>query len=149
MWNLLVSEDNGKATVRFAVTAHAMSGDRDRCIREGMNEVGFDSEALLKRLMGDRQLASIIIKGFLEDFPSQLDQLRKRLVEADILGARIQAHTLKGSAATVSACSLRAIAAEMERVAEAGELDQFGTLLPRAAEEFEQLKSTLEHAGWL
>jgi hypothetical protein len=28
-------------------------------------------------------------------------------------------------------------------------LDQFGKLLPRAVEEFERLKSTLEHAGWL
>jgi len=30
-----------------------------------------------------------------------------------------------------------------------GELDRFGALLPRVAEEFERLKSTLEKAGWL
>jgi CheY-like chemotaxis protein len=130
--------------------APASSGDRERSIREGMNEVAiFDSEALLKRLMGDRPLARIVIAGFLEDFPSQLKQLRKRLAEADAPGARMQAHTLKGSAATVAAGSLCAIAVEMERLAEAGELDQFGKLLPRAVEQFERLKSALEHAGWL
>jgi CheY-like chemotaxis protein/HPt (histidine-containing phosphotransfer) domain-containing protein len=173
----------------IAVTAHAMSGDRDRCLREGMNDflskpvdlqrlaevlakwlrgpdsqgaartaeeaaseqavAVFDSEAFLKRLMGDRRLAGIIIKGFLDNLPSQLNNLRKRLAEEDGPGARSQAHALKGSAATVSAGSLRAIALEMEGAAGAGELDHFGELLPRAVEEFERLKSTLEHAGWL
>ena len=109
----------------------------------------FDAEALLKRLRGDRQLAGVVIKGFFEDFPSQLNILRKRLVEADGPGARMQAHALKGSAATVSAGGLSAVALEMERAAGAGELEHFGELLPRTVEEFERLKSTLEHAGWL
>ena len=127
-----------------------MPGERNGCIREAMNQgATFDSESLLKRLMGDRQLARIIIAGFLEDFPSQLNQLRERLVEADTLGACMHAHTLKGSAATISAYSLSSIGAEMERVAKAGELDQFGKLLLQAVEEFERLKNTLKHAGWL
>jgi HPt (histidine-containing phosphotransfer) domain-containing protein len=109
----------------------------------------FDSEAFLERLMGNRQLAGTIIKGFLGGVPSQLNNLRKRFDEADETGARLQAHTLKGSAATVSAGGLRAIGQEMERAAAAGQLEHFGTLLPRAAEEFERLKSTLEKAGWL
>jgi hypothetical protein len=37
----------------------------------------------------------------------------------------------------------------MERAAGAGELEHFGELLPRTAEEFERLKTTLERAGWL
>jgi hypothetical protein len=37
----------------------------------------------------------------------------------------------------------------MERAAASGQLDRCGELLPRAAEEFERLKSTLERAGWL
>jgi signal transduction histidine kinase/DNA-binding NarL/FixJ family response regulator len=185
----------------IAVTAHAMTGDRDRCIREGMNDflskpvdlrclaemlakwlpeahppdasqstapahppgaaqstapaplepatAVFDPDALLRRLMGDRHLAGIIVKGFLKDFPSQWNTLRMRLAEADGPGARLQAHALKGSAATVSAGSLRAIAGEMERLAGAGGLDRFGELLPSVAEEFERFKSSLKQAGWL
>lgn len=109
----------------------------------------FDSEAFLVRILGDRQLAGTILKGFLEDCPALLNNLRKRFVEADTPGARLQAHTLKGAAATVSASSLSAVAREMERAASAGELKHFGELLPRAAAEFEQFKSTIEHAGWL
>ena len=173
----------------IALTANAMSGDRDRCIRAGMNDflskpvemaqladvlakwthgsdppvaaptaeptaseeavAVFDSEALLNRLMGDRQVAGRIVKGFLEEVPSQLDELRKRLVEADAPGARLLAHALKGSAATVSAVSLHAIALQLERAADAGRLDRFGELLFRAAQEFERLKGALVQAGWL
>jgi CheY-like chemotaxis protein/HPt (histidine-containing phosphotransfer) domain-containing protein len=109
----------------------------------------FDSGAFLKRLMGDRQLAALIVKGFLEGFPPQLNILRTRLAEADGPGARLQAHALKGSAATVSALGLRAVAQEMERAAGAGELDRCGALLPRVLEEFERYRSSLEQAGWL
>jgi len=184
----LIRESRNPYIPIIALTASAMSGDREKCIREGMDgylskpvdlqqlaevlakwcprsdvrdmvEIPeqsvseqaaaiFDSEEFLKRVMGDRELAGVIIKAFLRDFPSQLNNLRLRVDEADEPGARLQAHTLKGSAATVSAGSLRAIALDMER-AGTGELDHVSELLPRAVEEFEVFKSTLEHAGWL
>jgi HPt (histidine-containing phosphotransfer) domain-containing protein len=61
----------------------------------------------------------------------------------------LQAHALKGSAATVSANSLSAVARDMERAATAGELDHCSELLPRTAEEFERFKTSLGHTGWL
>ena len=91
----------------------------------------------------------MVVKGFLEDFPSQLNTLQKRLAEADGPGACLHAHALKGSAATISAPGLHAVALEMERAAGAGRLDRFGEILPRALEEFERLKRTLERAEWL
>jgi CheY-like chemotaxis protein len=172
-----------------AVTAHAMVGDRERCIREGMDDyvskpvaldaladvlatwlpgftahntlptaepavaqpagATFDEEDLLSRLIGDRQLAGIILQGFVADFPSLLDQLRMRLDVADGPGAALQAHTLKGAAAAVSAGGLHDLAQAMERAGRAGELDNFGELLPRTVDEFERLQSALRNAGWV
>ncbi len=115
-----------------ALTADAMSGDRDKCLKEGMNdylakpvdlsllaavlakwlpaphlgpsqgaqeqiEKVFDGNALLRRLMGDRKLAATILKGFLNDVPSQLNNLRQRLDEADAPGFKMQPHALKRS----------------------------------------------------
>jgi YesN/AraC family two-component response regulator len=49
---------------------------------------GFDAEALLQRLMGDKELAQLIINSFLVDFPIQWTALQQRLTEADQPGAR-------------------------------------------------------------
>jgi PAS domain S-box-containing protein len=158
----------------IAVTADAMPADRDRCFSGGMSDYiskpvelarladvlaswlpvaaqpeVFDSEALLRRLAGDRQLAGVVLRGFLQDVPSKLHILRQRLDEADATGARLQAHALKGAAATVSAEVLRSTALEMERAGAAGQLNLCGQLLPRAAEEFERYKRNLEQAGWV
>ncbi len=162
----------------IALTADAMPTDEDRCLAEGMNDylskpvsparladvldkwlsvsapdervkATFDGEALLGRLMGDRELAGAVLKGFIAEAPSQLNNLRRRIEAADAPGTRAQAHALNGAAATVAAESLHMIARAMERAGTTGQMERCGELLPRAVEEFERLKSTLESAGWV
>ena len=109
----------------------------------------FNVEDLLRRLMGDRHLAQVVLKGFLEDAPAQLNNLRKRLDEGDVLGIRAQAHSLRGAAATVAAEDLLAIAMAIERAGTAGQLDQCREFLPRAFGEFERFKNALERTSWI
>jgi CheY-like chemotaxis protein len=109
----------------------------------------FDGEVLLQRLMGDRQVAGIVIKGFLEGAPSHLDKLRDRLDEGDVRGAREQAQALKGLAAAVAADGLHRLALAMEEAGNSGQLDHLGELMPRVVEEFERFKSTVERTGWV
>jgi CheY-like chemotaxis protein/HPt (histidine-containing phosphotransfer) domain-containing protein len=108
----------------------------------------FNKEALLDRLMQDKVLAGKVMTVFLCDCPSNLDSLRRRLNEANALGAGRQLHTLQGGAATVSAEGVHAFALEMEGAVKAGQLDRAGAFLPRAAAEFERFKQTVESIGW-
>ena len=78
-----------------------------------------------------------------------MNNLRRRLEESDARGLRVQAHTLKGAAATVAAEGLRAIALAMERTTAAGELEQCGELLPRASRNSSGSRDTLERTGWV
>jgi PAS domain S-box-containing protein len=107
----------------------------------------FDRKALLDRMMGDRQMAGKVVKGFLEAAPSQLDNLRRRLQEADASGARREAHALKGAAEAVAAEGLQGMALAIERAGAAGQLDRCGELLPGAFQEFERLRIALERVS--
>jgi HPt (histidine-containing phosphotransfer) domain-containing protein len=99
--------------------------------------------------MGDRQLATAIVKGFLDDFPIQLQNLRKLLSDENAPAVRLHAHALKGAAATVGAECLRSINSAIEEAASAGNVSRCIELLPRAVKEFERFETIVNRTGWL
>ncbi len=70
----------------------------------------FDVAGMMARLMDDEELARIVVDGFLEDVPRQIEALRGCLVAGDAPGAIRQAHTIKGASANVGGEALRAVA---------------------------------------
>jgi HPt (histidine-containing phosphotransfer) domain-containing protein len=118
-------------------------------VAKDATECTFDEEPLLRRLMGDRQLASAVVKGFLDDSPVQLTNLGKLLSERDAPAVRLHAHALKGASATVGAEFLRSIALSIEEAASAGNVSRCVELLPQAVEEFEQFKIIVNRTDWL
>jgi CheY-like chemotaxis protein len=109
----------------------------------------FNPDALLRRLMGDRQIAGIILGGFLADAPSQLKALSELIDNADAPGVRLQAHSLKGAAATVAAEELQATLLAMETAAHGGQLEKCAELLPHATRHLAQFRSAIECDGWI
>jgi HPt (histidine-containing phosphotransfer) domain-containing protein len=98
---------------------------------------------MMDRLMGDPDLARIVVDGFLEDAPRLVDALRSSLVVGDAESAIRGAHTIRGAAATVGGEALRAVAWEMEKAGVAGDLAAITAHLPDLDSELGRLREAM------
>jgi two-component system sensor histidine kinase/response regulator len=126
----------------IAMTAHAMAGDRDRCLRAGMDgyvskpldprllcavveqeEVAsslqppaFERDAVLERLGGDSQLLSEVIQRFLVDCPLRVAAIKSAVETRNADALCREAHALKGTAGNLSAVTLFETAEILEQL---------------------------------
>ena len=112
-------------------------------------ELIFAEKELVARLSGDEALARMIVEGFVGDGPGQLRSLQEQIESRNAASVSIQAHTLQGAAATVSAVTLSALSLQMQLAATAGDWDRAAGLLIQLDDQFEKLKATLKQSGWL
>jgi Amt family ammonium transporter len=82
-----------------------------------------DRTTLLDRCMGNDELAEKLLARFANEVDKTVDNLRKTLADSDAAALARIAHTLKGTAANVSAEGIRQTAATIERLGHESTLD--------------------------
>ncbi len=103
----------------------------------------FDSAAMLNRMANNEGLVRTVLQSFLVETPRQIDELKSRLAEGNTPRAEILAHALKGVAAIVGGETLRAAAADMERVGKAGDLTALQSKLPEFLVQYDRLQEAV------
>ncbi len=106
----------------------------------------FDRLALMDRLLDDVELARIVVDGFVDDIPLQIQALKDFLKSGDACGAERQAHSIKGAAANIGAEALRAVAGEMEVFGKSGNLSAVRQRTGELEKQFVRLSEALEKA---
>jgi HPt (histidine-containing phosphotransfer) domain-containing protein len=168
-----MEETTGSHIPIVAMTAHAMKGDRERCLAAGMDEYvtkPLDSRKLcalveslvastsagpepeedtlltsqvLARVGGDRELLAEISRLFVDDAPQHLERIRAALDARDSDALRRAAHSLKGAAANFDAEGVVRVARAFEQMGHDKTFDNHEQLWEELNIETERLISVL------
>jgi signal transduction histidine kinase/sensor domain CHASE-containing protein/HPt (histidine-containing phosphotransfer) domain-containing protein len=108
-----------------------------------------DTAAILRIVDGDKALMTELSEMFLQDYPSQLAELRNAINHGDARQLERTAHGFKGALGTIGASRARALAYALETMGHTAHLDKASTILQQLEAELERLAVFFADPSWV
>lgn len=114
------------------------------------DEVVIDWPVLLDRVGDDdEEFIAEIAEGWLEDTLPRIEALAQAVKTENAKIINLLAHTIKGSAATISADSLKEAAFLLEIAGKDGKLENAESMFAEMEKEFEKVRSFISQPNWI
>lgn len=104
----------------------------------------WDESSLMKRLLGKAALKEKLLKLFVQDFPTRLEQLQQALDAGDLVRVASASHALKGMSGNISGLRLQALTGRIEAAAKEGDAQTVAAISPDLTSMAQELLSALQ-----
>jgi two-component system sensor histidine kinase/response regulator len=107
-----------------------------------------DLEKALERAMGDKEFLKMLLGGFIQELPDQIESLKVAVASTDTSALIEHAHKLKGAAANLSAYGVSSAAKSLEEIGRSQNMDEAHQILDVLLNESRRLTEYVEQASF-
>jgi len=109
-----------------------------------MNNDAIDIKDVMERVQDDKELLLELLDIFEQDYREKRVLLDELIAKKNVDEIRDISHSIKGATGNISAKRMHECCAQIEKLAEAKDMDKVIALMPTLDEEFRQLKVHIE-----